>query len=195
LLTKRSIIARFIRIFPPLQSLLDADSGTVIAEDAIIRVSQASLDAMRHEYEQLIRVKIPANTAAVERAREEGDLRENSEYKMARQDQDMLMARKAQIEKDLSKAQVANFSTATADVVGIGSVVTLVDSKGKVERLAILGAWDSDPKRCILSYITPLGRSLLGKKVGDVAAVEGQLERTVQRIERWVDCVDKWMEQ
>ncbi|MDR3316996.1 MAG: GreA/GreB family elongation factor [Puniceicoccales bacterium] len=188
-LTKRSIVARFIRIFPSLQALLE--SGGAV-EEAMLWVSQESLDAIRQEYEHFISVKIPANTAAVERAREEGDLRENSEYKMARQDQDMLLARKTHLEKDLARAQVVNFSDVAVDVVGIGSAVTLEDGKGKLERLAILGAWDSDPDRNILSYLTPLGRELLGKKVGAEVAFEGQAVRTIHSIERWVDCAPRW---
>jgi transcription elongation GreA/GreB family factor/transcription elongation factor GreA-like protein len=193
LLTKRSLIARFIRVFPSLQSMLDLDSGSsTSSEETVLRVSQDSLDVVRREYEQLIRVKIPANTEAVERAREEGDLRENSEYKMARQDQDMLLARKAQIERELSLARVVDFAEATEKNVGIGSVVTLVDSAGNVERIALLGAWDSDPGKNIMAYKTPFGRGLLGKQVGDSIAVDGQCERVIQRIERWVDCAENW---
>jgi transcription elongation GreA/GreB family factor len=193
-LTKRSIVARFIRCFPSLQKLLDggAPAGEGKGADGMLKVSQASLDSVRREYEILVHEKIPANKEAVEIAREQGDLRENSEYKMARQDQDMLLARKAQIEKDLVRAQVVDFSSATEDVVSIGSVVTLVDGKGKMEKFAILGAWDGHPERRILSYQTPLGRALLGKKVGESLAIEGQSPRSIGTIARWVDVEKTW---
>jgi transcription elongation GreA/GreB family factor len=190
-LTRRSILARFIRIFPELQKLLDGRSvGTSAAgqaEETTLLVSQASLDAVKAEYEQLVTVRIPANTAAVETAREEGDLRENSMYKMARQEQDVLLARKAQIEKDLRRVQVVDFANVAVDRARIGSAVTLVDGKGKKERLAILGAWDSDPAKKIIAYLTPLGRCILGKNVGDSVEMEGQSPRTIFAIERWVD--------
>ncbi|MDR2663982.1 MAG: GreA/GreB family elongation factor [Puniceicoccales bacterium] len=192
-LTRRSILARFIRVFPDLQKLLDGKSMAAAgpADGGVLKVSQVSLDAVKAEYEQLVKVRIPANTAAVEVAREEGDLRENSMYKMARQEQDMLLARKSQIEKDLRRAQVVDFSEANGAVAGIGSVVTLADEKGKKERIAILGAWDSDPEKKIISYLTPLGQSILGKKIGDMVEMEGQSPRAVQAIERWVDVGEK----
>jgi transcription elongation factor GreA len=104
----------------------------------------------------------------------------------------MLLARKAQIEADLARAQVVDFAAAVEGVVCIGSVVTLVDGRGKAERFAILGAWDSRPEKRILSYQTPLGRALLGKRPGDVVSVERQPARTVDKIERWVDCAKSW---
>jgi transcription elongation GreA/GreB family factor len=194
ILTKRSIVARFIRIFPDLQKLLDGGTASVntvgsrsSASIGMIFVSQQSLDAIRREYESLIKEKIPSNKRAVEIAREEGDLRENSEYKMARQDQDMLMARKSQIERDLARAQVIDFADAGKDVVSIGNVVTLEDGRGKPQRFAILGAWDSDPQRSIIAYQTPIGLALLGKKVGDSIQLEGREEQKIIAIERWVD--------
>ncbi|MDR0339996.1 MAG: GreA/GreB family elongation factor [Puniceicoccales bacterium] len=194
-LTRRSILARFIRIFPELQKLLDGKSAGAPAakqsEETTLLVSQASLDAVKIEYEQLVTVRIPANTAAVEAAREEGDLRENSMYKMARQEQDVLLSRKAQIEKDLQRIQLVNFADVDVDKARIGSVVTLIDKKGKKERLAILGAWDSDPAKKIIAYLTPLGRSILGKKVGDTVEMEGQSPRTIFAIDRWVDVAAK----
>ena len=80
---------------------------------------------------------------------------------------------------------------APTDFVGIGSIVNLIDSNsGENQRYVILGAWDSDPDNNILSYLTPLGQKLLGKKNGE--NVETEVEGNVQswRIEgltRWVD--------
>ncbi|MDR3117151.1 MAG: GreA/GreB family elongation factor [Puniceicoccales bacterium] len=189
-LTKKSIVARFIRLFPALQDLLDSEGGG--REEAVLCVSQASLDAIRGEYEALVQQKIPANKLAVEVAREQGDLRENSEYRMARQDQDMLLARKAQIEKDLARVRVLDFDAVNTDAVAIGCVVTLVDSRERQEKFAILGAWDSNPERRILAYPTPFGRALLGKKVGESVAIEGQPPRRVVAIGRWVDHAASW---
>ncbi|MDR2030544.1 MAG: GreA/GreB family elongation factor [Puniceicoccales bacterium] len=189
-LTKKSIAVRFIRLFPALQSLLDGEGGQ--RDDSTLRVSQTSLDAVRSEYETLMQQKIPANKAAVAAAREQGDLRENAEYKMARQDQDILLARKAQIEKDLARVRVIDFHSVGTDVVAVGSVVTLDDGQNQRESFAILGAWDSDPKRRILSYQTPFGRALLGKKVGDTVVVEGHPPRQVTAIDRWLDRSASW---
>jgi transcription elongation GreA/GreB family factor len=188
-LTKKSIVARFIRIFPDLQKLLN-DGGSS-REEGTLKVSQESLDAIRNEYEILVHQKIPTNKIAVGIARDQGDLRENSEYKMARQDQDMLLARKAQIEKDLARMRVVDFASVGNDTVAIGSVVTLIDGKNRKATYAILGAWDSNPERRMLAYLTPMGQILLGKKVGETVEIDGQTQR-IDAIERWVDHMGKW---
>jgi transcription elongation GreA/GreB family factor len=191
LLTKRSIVARFVQIFPDLQGLLTSgDSGTAGGKraddfESVLYVSQESLDAIRREYEALVNEKIPANKRAIEIAREMGDLRENSEYKMARQDQGVLMARKTQIERDLARVQVVDFKNASVEAVSIGTVATLEDDKGKSQKFAVLGAWDSDPQHSIVAYRTPIGTALLGKKVGDLVQLEGHGKQKVIAIERW----------
>lgn len=185
-LKKRSIMARFIRLFPELQKL--AETKNSAQKEERLLVSQESLDAARREYEDIVSEKIPANKAAIVAARELGDLKENSEYKMARQDQDVLLARKAQIEKDLMAAQVIKFEEAPTDIVGIGSVVIVEDNKGKRQSFTIAGAWDGDPKKNILSYKSPFAEKLLGKKVGDTMDLNlasSTQQFTIVSIERW----------
>ena len=114
---------------------------------------------------------------------------------MARQDQDTLLARKAQIEKELTVARVSDFTDAPTEVVGIGNVVELTEgSTGNKVTYSILGAWDSLPEKNILSYKTPLGQSLISKKEGDVVkTVIDDTEEfwTINRITRWVDLQKK----
>ncbi|HKK19688.1 MAG TPA: transcription elongation factor GreA, partial [Opitutales bacterium] len=189
-LTKKSLLARFIKQFPTVQSLLEGESAGAAEEEALI-VSRESFDAAKAEYEELIQKKIPENKEAIATAREHGDLKENSEYKMARQDQDILLSRKNELEVDLSRARVTDFTDASEANVGIGSVVDLKEeSTGKTHRYSILGAWDSDPDNDILSYKTPLAQALLGKEVGATVttSIGGNTEKwTVLEIGRWVD--------
>lgn len=189
-LSKKSLLARFIRIFPRIQSLVAGESNSDSSEKDKLVVSEESFKNRKKEYEILISQKIPENKAAIAEAREHGDLRENSEYKMARQDQETLLARKALLESELSRAAVTNFEDATMDNVGIGSVVVLKDGKSnKSQEFAILGAWDSKPEENIVSYKTPLGQSLLSKKVGDVVktTINGNDQTwTICSIDRWV---------
>lgn len=187
-LTKRSLLARFIKQFPTLQSLV---AGEAEQEAEQLIVSQESLDERKKEYEILISQKIPENKEAIATAREHGDLRENAEYKMARQDQEILLARKSLLEVELGRARVTDFSEATNDAVSIGSIVILEEgSSNKRHTFSILGAWDSRPEDHILSYKTPLGQSLLTKKVGDHVTVDidGHEENwNIKEISRWVD--------
>ena len=191
-LTKKSLLARFIKLYPSIQSLLSAEA-TVTAEEHsdVLVVSQKSFDSAKSEYEELINVKIPENKEAIATAREHGDLKENSEYKMARQDQDLLLARKNELEVNLSIANVTDFTDANKETVGIGNVVTLKEgSTNQTRKYSILGAWDSDPDNDILSYKTPLAQSIIGKKVNDTVStnIDGNKEQwTILTIERWVD--------
>lgn len=181
-LKKRSLMARFIRVFPELQRLTE---GKEASNEERLLVSQASLDAAKEEYLSLVNEKIPANKAAIAAARELGDLSENSEYKMARQDQSVLLARKSMLEKSLNHAQVINMDEVTTDKVNVGTKVTLKDEKGKESSYVILGAWDSDPKKNILSYQTPLAKEMLGKKLNDTVTLPGGQTLKITSIDRW----------
>ena len=189
-LTKKSLLARFIKKFPTVQDLLTGQAVKKSEDDALI-VSQESFDAAKAEYEDLIANKIPQNKEAIAIAREHGDLKENSEYKMARQDQDILLSRKNELEVDISRARVTDFSEATTENVGIGCTVELEEgSTGKKHIYSILGAWDSDPENNVLSYKTPLAKELLGKEKGDVASTQiGDNEEVwkILDIKRWLD--------
>jgi transcription elongation factor GreA len=168
-LTKKSLLARFIKIFPNIQSLVAADAE---GKEEQLLVSRKSFERRREEYEAIVSKKIPENSKAIAAAREHGDLRENSEYKMAKQDQLVLMAQKSQLERELARARVTDFKDATVDQVGVGSVVEVKIPTGEATKYTILGAWDGDPEKQVISYKTPLGSALLGKRAGDTVKVK-----------------------
>ncbi|MDR2720667.1 MAG: GreA/GreB family elongation factor [Puniceicoccales bacterium] len=187
-LSKKSLLARFIVVFPSAQGLI-ASQSKAKPSDTVLKVSQESLDIKKKEYESLVKEKIPANKAAIAAAREHGDLSENSEYKMARQDQETLLARKAQLERELRIAQVIDFESVDMSSVSVGSVVTIRSTaRGNLVNFAILGAWDSDPNKNVISYKTPIAQELISKKIGDVVetSIDGVKEQwKIENIERW----------
>ena len=187
-LTKKSLLARFIKIFPKIQSLVAADAE---GKEEQLLVSRASYDRKREEYETIKEKKILENSRAIAAAREHGDLRENSEYKMAKQDQSVLMAQKSQLERDLARARVTDFKDATTDQVSVGTVVEVKNNgTGDATTYTILGAWDGDPDRNIISYKTAFGAALLGKKRGEVVKVKtggAEEDYTIANISRYVD--------
>jgi len=187
-LTKRSLIARFIKQFPDIQKLIASDSEPTADQEGLI-ASWESLDKRKAEYQELVTKKIPENKEAIAAARELGDLKENSEYKMARQDQDTLMAMKAQMETELRKAKGTDFSDCPTDQVGIGSIVELKTSAGATT-YTILGAWDGNPDNNIISYKTPLAQALMAKKGGETVEVGGE-SYTIVSFRRYVDSVAK----
>lgn len=189
-LSKKSLLARFIKIFPSIQGLVSGDSGKAAVDESLY-VSKSSLEQRKKEYEELVATKIPQNKEDIAEARAHGDLKENSEYKMARQEQDMMLARKSELERDLARAQVTDFSEAPTETVGIGSTVELVAaSSGEAQKFAILGAWDSDPVKNFLSYQTPLAKALTGQDKGASVEVDIDGHREtweIRSIGRWLD--------
>jgi transcription elongation GreA/GreB family factor len=142
-----------------------------------------SIAAKRAEFEELVTRELPANRKAIEEARALGDLRENFEYKSARQRHEYLSARAAQLEGELANVQPIGVAPAEVEDVRIGTRVRL--ARGEDQRsLTILGPWESDPEAGVLSYQSDLAQALLGKKPGDTVTVEGD-PWTVAAITPW----------
>jgi transcription elongation GreA/GreB family factor len=165
-LTKRSLIARVLKLYPELESMVTGAQAEEKSETLL--VSWSSLDKRKAEYEEVIKKKIPENTKEIALARSYGDLSENFEFKAAKQMQAVLMRRKSELEQMLHRARGTDFSNPDTTQVSIGTVVRLRDvASSKEESYTILGAWDGDPERHIISYQTAIGQALLGKKPGD----------------------------
>jgi len=187
-LTKKSLLARFIKAFPSIQSLVSGDGES---KDEQLLVSRDSFERKQQEYDLIVSKRIPENSRAIAAAREHGDLRENAEYKMAKQDQQLLMAQKSQLERDLARARITDFTDASTDQISVGSVVDLREAAtGDAIRYTVLGYWDGEPEKHIISYKTPLGLALLAKKPGDHVKVRSagiEHDFVVTRILRHVD--------
>ena len=169
-LTKRSLLARIIKLFPQLESVITGEQKEEKTESLI--VSWSSLETRKAEFEELINKKIPENSKEIGVARSYGDLRENFEFKAAKEMQAVLMRRKAELELALMKARGTNFENPDLSQVSIGTIVVLKDvENGKTETYTLLGAWDSDPARGIISYQTAIGQAVLGHKVGDTVTL------------------------
>ncbi len=157
-------------------------TGDTEGRDEALLVSWSSLQKRKDEYDDLVSKKIPENTKEIGIARSYGDLRENFEYKAAKEMQTVLMRRKAELEQMLERARGSNFENADTSQVSIGTKVSLLDTaSGEEIEYKILGAWDSAPEQHIISYQTAIGQALLGKKVGD--SVELPTETSSRRVE------------
>jgi transcription elongation GreA/GreB family factor len=178
---KRSLLARLVKKHPAVQSLV---SGDQTKQDSTIQVSWESLERRRLEYQELVQKKIPANSKEIAIARSYGDLRENHEYKAAKEMQKILMRQKEELEAQMMRARGMDFSNAKTDAVNIGTIVRAMNLEtNQAESFSILGAWDSDPDHGIISYLTPIGQALLNRKVGDVVEFELHDTRRKLRIE------------
>jgi transcription elongation GreA/GreB family factor len=178
-LNKRSLMARMIRIHGELQQLL---TGEGEEKEGALVVSWSSLEKRKAEYDDIVTKKIPENTKEIALARSYGDLRENFEFKAAKEMQTVLMRRKAELEYMLQRARGTSFENVDTRQVSIGTTVVSRDQQTEeLSTFHILGAWDSDPAKGIVSYQTAMGQALLGKPVGDI--VELPAEGGVKRVE------------
>src|ERR1051325_6765912 len=138
-LTKRSLLARMVKVYPELESMI---AGAEPQEKtAPLIVSWSSLEKRRAEYEEIVKVKIPENTKEIAVARSYGDLSENFEFKAAKQMQSVLMRRKTELEQMLHDARGTSFENADTSRVSIGTIVTLRNTEtNEEETYTILGA-------------------------------------------------------
>src|SRR6201999_2120203 len=121
---KRSLLARLVKAHPQVQSLI---TGEQTKQESGLLVSWESLERRRAEYQELVQKKIPANSKEIAIARSYGDLRENHEYKAAKEMQKVLMHQKSELESQLARARGQDFSNAKTEVVGTGTVVSVTD--------------------------------------------------------------------
>ena len=186
-LDRKSLMARVIRAHPETQDLVTGESKE--DKDEAIVVSWESLEKRKEEFAELINVTIPQNVKDIAHARSYGDLRENFEYKAAKDMQLVLARRHTDMEKELDLAQGTDFSGVDTSAAAIGTVVVLENADGE-KTYTILGAWDSDPEKNVVSYLSNVGAALIGQKIGDsveVTDLETEKEEsfTVKSISAW----------
>ncbi|RYD68963.1 MAG: hypothetical protein EOP84_29395, partial [Verrucomicrobiaceae bacterium] len=160
-LNKRSLLGRIVRIHPQLETMITG-GGSEEKQEALI-VSWDSLEKRKEEYEEVVNKKIPQNIQEIQIARDYGDLRENFEFKAAKEMQRVLQRRKAEMERDLGLARGTDFANPDTTQVSIGTTVTIRDANdSKIDTYHILGAWDSQPEQNIISYKAAIAQGLLG---------------------------------
>ena len=153
-------------------------------QEVPLYATKQSIEFRREELRRLLDEEIPANRRAIEEARAMGDLRENFEYKSARQRHEYLSARVEALKGDLGRVRTFDPSTIDASEVRIGSTVELEAADGDNRSLTILGPWESAPERGVISYDSELGQALLGSKVGDTVSLDGR-QYELKRVGTW----------
>ncbi len=135
----------------------------------------ASIKAQREKLRELVEVEIPSNRRAIEEARAMGDLRENFEYKSARQRHEYLTALATELQQDLNRSTPIDLAAAACDRLRIGNRATLESERGESRTLAILGPWESAPEQGIISYESDLAGRLLGAQPGATVTLDGEV--------------------
>jgi transcription elongation factor GreA len=124
---------------------------------------------MQGELRQLVEVERPAVIKRIATAREHGDLKENAEYHAAREEQGFLENRIRTMEQTLKVATIVE-PEARGAVVGVGTRLRVAHEGDELE-LAIVGSAEADPGAGRISNVSPVGRALIGRRVGDIVTV------------------------
>jgi transcription elongation factor GreA len=127
--------------------------------------------SLQKELKTLKQVERPAVINAIEVARAHGDLSENAEYHAAKEQQGHIETRISELEDFMSRAEVIDTSKLSGDRVTFGATVTVMDENDAEKRYQLVGQSESDVKAGRISFISPLGRALIGRKVGDEVEV------------------------
>lgn len=191
--THHTIVVRMTKIAPELESRM----VKVEKKREYARItSPRSYEERQREYFKLINEEMPANVKRIEFAKSYGDLSENAEYQYAKDEQRVLMQKQTVMQAELDAVKAGDFADATTDEVMPG-VEVIVAAKDGDRKYVILGEWDNDLERGIISSQTRVAKNLMGKKVGDkfeLPDAEGSVElASVKEILPLSDDVKAWM--
>ena len=138
-----------------------------------VYVTQETFDKMREELQRMKSIDRPAASRAIAEAREKGDLKENAEYDAAKEAQGMLESKIKQLEVAVSNAKIVDTSTIDTSKVTILTKVTITNlATKKTVTYQLVGEKEADLKAGKISASSPIGKGLIGKKIGDIAEVQ-----------------------
>lgn len=171
----QTMIGRIVLRYPELAGLLAEKK----ADDPPLRTSGrfSSWRSVRQRQQQLEKLSnedIPKNSRDIGAARSYGDLRENFEYKAAKEQQGILLRRHEELSEGLKTVQGTDFSGFQTEVAGTGTRVLLRYPDGRSHEFFILGEWDQDPELGIISSASRLGKALTGHRPGEEVPIPGE---------------------
>ncbi len=145
-----------------------------------VYITKKGLEKLREELKELTEEKRPAVARRIKEAREMGDISENAEYDAARQEQAFVEGRISELEEVIKNAKVVE-ENKEKNIVHVGAKVT-VHIEGDEETFEIVGAQEADPTENRISHESPLGSSMVGKKVGETFEVEAPIGKLTYKI-------------
>lgn len=151
--------------------------------DKKIYLTKEGLVDLQKEHDELTKVKRPSILSRVTAARDMGDLAENAEYTAAREELGLIDGRIEELEDILKRVTIINGHAGSGkhNTVKLGSTVT-VRVDGKKEVFMLVGEWEADPTEKKISHESPLGKALLGKKIGEKVEVEAPAGKIIYSI-------------
>ena len=143
------------------------------AREDVLYVTKAGLLRKQKEIEHHVNVKMKENSRAIGEAAARGDLSENSEYKFALEERDLLRARLGQMNDEVAKAQVLDPADVPEDQVGIGTkAVFRRVTDGQDYEMTFLGPWEADGQKGLFNYLAPVPQKIMGKRIGSTVQLD-----------------------
>lgn len=178
-LDKQSMLALCIKIHPELE-LLMATKKT--AETKVLVTSSRSYREKQKQLHHITNVELPKIARDIALARSYGDLRENFEYKAAKENQLVTLRRRDELHTMLSRVKHTDFSEYTATAAGMATTVAIRYEDGKTETYHILGEWDSDQTHGIIACSSKMAQAIEGKTAGERITVPTETGSTTVEI-------------
>jgi len=150
-------------------------------EKASTFLTKEGHEKLQKEYEHLTKVRRREVTKRIAKARDYGDISENSEYDTAKEEQSFVEGRILELEDILRNAKIID-QNKKADDVQIGSKVK-VDVDGEEDEFVIVSSVEADPMQGKISDESPVGQALIGSRVGDVVTVSSTIKSTYKILE------------
>lgn len=145
-------------------------------------MTAVGFDRLEKELKQLKTVDRPAVIEAIAEARSHGDLSENAEYSAAKEKQSFIEGRIQELEAVTSRADIIDITALKGDTVKFGATVTLIDEETEEEvTYQVVGEYEADINRKLVSLTAPIGRALIGKKEG--ASIEVSTPKGIRNYE------------
>jgi len=136
-------------------------------------ITKKGYEALKAELDRLRKVERPRVIEAIAEARSHGDLSENAEYDAAKERQGFIESRIAEIESKLADARVIETAGRTSDTVVFGATVLVIEQQSQSKKqYTLVGQDEADMKFNKISVQSPVGRALIGKRVGDFVEVK-----------------------
>jgi len=164
------------------------EPGIPTLDENKIYVTKKGYEKKKSEFDHLMNEEFAENARDLGEAITRGDLRENAEYKAAREKQAMLVGKAERMKAELQKVVIIEPHSINSNTVSPGSKVTLKhEGKAELETYTILGPWDVDIEKNIISYLSPVGKGLLNRTVGEIIKIklpEGETTYEIIKIEK-----------
>ena len=167
MLDRQSQLAVMVKLYPELETLIAMSTKEEAVKPKGPLTSIRSYEERKEQLQRIVNFEIPKVAKEIALAREYGDLRENFEYKAAKDAQALLFRRRDEMAAQLAKVTPTDFKDMPTDKVGPATAVELTYGDGKSETFYLLGEWDSDPTLGIISSNSRMAQVLTGRVAGE----------------------------